>query len=125
MRITVQWDATVGVATIFHDQVRLAAPADVMQWDAQLSRQLASTMSRNGGKKFPILVCMDEITIAPAVADEYGRVAKRVITNYASRLARYGEPTLVRQIVAVEGMKKNFRANLFETRREALASVLA
>jgi hypothetical protein len=118
MKITVEWSEAEKVATIFHDNVLIATPEDVDEWKRQLYPQLEAITLRLG-KKPLVLVCIDGISIEPAVSVEYGKGAKYIGEVLSARLARYGNPAVVRAIIAKEAIKQGYKANLFETRDEA------
>ena len=124
MKIHVEWSQAEQVATIFHEDARITTAADIAEWKRQLFPQLAQLAGRIG-RKPPVLVCIDGISVDPAVADEYGKGAKHVVDELSAGLARYGQPARVRSIIAVEAAKKGYKANLFETRDEARRHILA
>lgn len=120
MEFDVQWDAEHGVARVSHTRLVLDSKAVVQAWRERLFSKLEAIRSKLGSK-FPIVVCIDNFMIRPKVADAYGRVVREMIERYATGVARYGEPSTVKQIIAVEAMKEGFRANLFENLEQAVA----
>jgi hypothetical protein len=114
MEFDIEWDADRGVATITHRHLVLDCKATVVRWRSELFAKLDELLAQRHGK-FPIIVCIDNFMIRPRVADDYGRVVREMIDRYATGVARYGEPSTVKQIIAVEAMKEGFRANLFES----------
>ncbi|MET0413566.1 MAG: hypothetical protein ABW217_19820 [Polyangiaceae bacterium] len=119
MDFDVQWDQEHGVARISHTRLVLDSKPVVQAWRERLFSKLEALRSKLGSK-FPIVVCIDNFMIRPKVADAYGRVVREMIERYATGVARYGEPSTVKQIIAVEAMKEGFRANLFETFEQAV-----
>lgn len=124
MKITVEWSEAEQVATILHDDARIATLEDVEEWKRQLFPQLEAIGARLG-KKPLVLVCIDGVSIDPAVAVEYGKGAKHIGEELSAKLARYGNPNAVRAIIAKEAVKQGYKANLFETREEARRYVTA
>lgn len=120
MEFDVQWDPEHGVARVSHTRLVLDSKAVVQAWRERLFSKLDAIRTKQGAK-FPIVVCIDNFMIRPKVADAYGRVVREMIERYATGVARYGEPSTVKQIIAVEAMKEGFRANLFETFEQAVA----
>jgi hypothetical protein len=119
MEFDVQWDPERNVARVSHTRLILDSKAVVQAWREQLFAKLDAIRAQQGAR-FPIVVCIDNFMIRPKVADAYGRVVREMIDRYATGVARYGEPSTVKQIIAVEAMKEGFRANLFETFEQAL-----
>lgn len=124
MKVTVEWSESEGVATVFHDNVHIATEADVEEWKGQLFPQLEALYERLG-KRPLVLVCIDGVKIEPAIAPEYGKGARHIGEVLSAKLARYGNPTVVRAIIAKEAVKQGYKANLFETREEAKRYLLA
>jgi hypothetical protein len=119
MKFDVEWDREREVALVKHVCLVLDSTSAVQAWREHLFARLDEIRSLQG-KKFPIVVCIDHFTIRPKVADAYGGVVREMIERYATGVARYGEPSTVKQIIAVEAMKEGFRANLFETFEQAV-----
>jgi hypothetical protein len=119
MEFDVQWDPEHGVARVSHARLVLDSKAVVQAWRERLFSKLDAIRTKQGAK-FPIIVCIDNFMIRPRVADAYGRVVREMIERYATGVARYGEPSTVKQIIAVEAMKEGFRANLFENFEQAV-----
>jgi hypothetical protein len=120
MEFVVEWDQRHEVALIKHTRLVLDSREVVRAWREHLFSELDAIRGLRG-KKFPIVVCIDNFMIRPKVADDYGRAVREMIQRYATAVARYGEPSTVKQIIAVEAMKEGFRANLFETFEQAVA----
>jgi hypothetical protein len=120
MEFEVEWDQEHELALVKHVSLVLDSKAAVQGWRERLFAKLEAIRSMRG-KKFPIVVCIDNFMIRPKVADAYGRVVREMLERFASGVARYGEPSTVKQIIAVEAMKEGFRANLFETFEQAIA----
>jgi hypothetical protein len=124
--LAVAWDETLGVAHVSHPcGLTLSSPEDVERWRAELFAKLAVIEGQHGGR-FPIVVCVDGMTIRPTVAEEYGRVARSYGERFASGIARYSRrPNGVGQIITVAAMKEGYRANLFGSKSDAVAHVLS
>ena len=123
MKITVEWSEAEHIATIFHEDVRIATMEDIAEWKGQVFPPLVEIAMRTG-KKPLVVVCIDGVSIDPAVADEYGKGAKYIAEQLSAGLARYGSAARVRSLIAKEAIKKGYKANLFETRDEARRHVL-
>lgn len=124
--LEVIWDDALGVAHVSHPRgLTLGTAAEVERWRVELFDKLTLIEGQRGGR-FPIVVCVDGMTIRPAVAEDYGRVASSYGQRFASGIARYSRrPNGVGQIITVAAMKVGYRANLFASKSEAVAHVLA
>ena len=124
--LAVVWDEALGVAHVSHPYgLLLGSLEEVERWRTELFTKLAAIEARRGGR-FPIVICVEGMTIRPAVAEEYGRVALSYQERFASGLARYNRrPNGVGQIITVAAMKAGYRANLFESKSAAVAHALA
>jgi hypothetical protein len=123
MEFDVHWDQEHGVVRVSYTHLVLDSKSVVHAWRERLFSELDALRVRLGSK-LPIVVCIDNFMIRPKVADAYGRVVREMIERYATGVARYGGPSTVKQIIAVEAMKEGFRANLFETSEQAIAYVV-
>jgi hypothetical protein len=124
--LEVTWDDALGVAHVSHPRgLTLATIAEVERWRAELFAKLTAIEGKRGGR-FPIVVCVDGMTIRPTVAEDYGRVARSYGERFASGIARYSRrPNGVGQIITVAAMKEGYRANLFASKSEAVTHVLS
>src|SRR5688572_19876384 len=123
---SVRWGEKVGVAFVSHPWgMTLGTLEDVERWRDEVFQKM-STIEKERGGKFPIVVCIDGVTIRPSVAEAYGRVVSSYAERFALGLARYiHRPNGVGQIVTVAAMKVGYRANLFTSRSAAIAHALA
>lgn len=96
----------------------LKTQADVVAWRDELVRSLELLHHAHG--EFALLICVDDVQIFPATAHEYGRVAQNVTRRFASRVARYGSPSLVRSIISAAAVNHAYPVNLFESRSQAV-----
>jgi len=124
--LQVHWDAAAGVALIAHPQgLLLGTPEEIERWRDELLVKLGTIEQQRGGR-FPIVVCLDGVTIRPNVAELYGEVVRTYAERFATGLARYSRrPNGVGQVVTVTAMKAGYKANLFTSRSEAIAHALA
>lgn len=124
--LAVRWEAALGVALVSHPQgLVLATSEEVSRWRVEVFEKLGALERQRGGR-FPIVVCVDNLTIRPGCAEEYGKVVRAYAGRFATGLARYTQrPNGVGQMITVAAMKEGFRANIFSTRREAVAQALA
>lgn len=120
-----RWDAGLGVALVSHPWgLVLGTHEEVGKWRAEVFEKLAVIEKQQGGR-FPIVVCVDGVTIRPSVAEEYGKVVRSYSERFATRIARYSQkPNGVGQMITVAAMKEGFRANLFTSKSEAVAQAL-
>jgi hypothetical protein len=123
--LQVYWDDAAGVAFVLHPQGLLLATLDeVGSWRDEVHAKLEEIQKARSGR-FPIVVCLDGVTIRPQVVAEYGVVVRGYAERFASGLARYSRRANgVGQMVAVAAMKEGFKANLFTSRSEAIAHAL-
>ena len=87
------------------------------------------------GGKFPLIVCIDGISLATCMGDRYSELAVLVAKRYASAIARYGTRSMTGRVVAVEAMRRalsmddpvgrarEYAANIFTNRDEAIAFI--
>ena len=120
-----RWDATLGVAFISHPWgLALGTLADIESWRVELFTKLAVIEQERGGR-FPIVVCVDGLTIRPSVAEDYGKIARAYSERFAKGLARYShKPNGVGQMITAVAMNGGFRANLFTSRSDAVSHAL-
>jgi hypothetical protein len=123
--LQVTWDDAAGVAFVQHPQgLVLETLEEVGAWRDEVYAKLEQIEKARGGR-FPIVVCLDGVTIRPHVVAEYGTVVRGYAERFASGLARYSRrPNGVGQMVTVAALKEGFRANLFTSRSEAIAHAL-
>lgn len=124
MRLSVTWHAADGVAELTHEQLILRTAADVAHWQELLSLRLSEIVKQTCQKLF-LLICIDGVDIDPSVADLYGAAARTVMDEYTRMTARYGAPSKIRRLIALEAVRKGYRVNLFESREEALTYLRA
>jgi hypothetical protein len=120
-----RWDAALGVALISHPWgLVLGTREEISQWRAELFEKLAVLEQQRGGR-FPIVVCVDGVTIRPSATEDYGKVVRSYSDRFATGVARYSQrPNGVGQMITVAAMKEGFRANMFTSKSEAVAQVL-
>ncbi|MEY2936204.1 MAG: hypothetical protein RL033_6953 [Pseudomonadota bacterium] len=123
--LQVYWDDAAGVAFVLHPQgLLLETLEEVGIWRDEVHAKLEGIQQARAGR-FPIVVCLDGVTIRPNVVAEYGIVVRGYAERFASGLARYSRrPNGVGQMVTVAAMKEGFKANLFTSRSEAIAHAL-
>lgn len=123
--ILARWDAGLGVALVSHPWgLALGSQEEIGKWRAELFEKLALIEKQQGGR-FPVVVCVDGVTIRPSVAEEYGKVVRSYSERFATSVARYSQkPNGVGQMITVAAMKAGFRANLFISKGEAVAHAL-
>jgi hypothetical protein len=122
--VRVTWEPVRGYAWIrYLEHIEVVDNQTLARWEAALRAQLDPILVGRGDK-FPCVISIDNMSVRPVVADDYGEMAKRLVANYASRHARYGRPSTVRTIVAVEALKNGVPANLFESLEDAVVYVL-
>ncbi len=117
MRIV--WQADEQLTEIFLDDVRLDDIGAIESWKSDVFRKLDALLARHG--RFPLLICVDGFSMNPELSENYGEFAKHVVTRYASRIARYGRPNLVRVLIATEAAKRHQSPNLFNSRDDAVS----
>jgi hypothetical protein len=124
--LLVSWDEALGVALISHPWgLTLGCPEELEAWRAELFAKLEGVEKARGGR-FPIVVCVDGLTIRPSIAQEYGKVARSYSERFAKGLARFSvRPNGVGQIITVAAMTEGYRANLFTNRGAAVAHALS
>ena len=116
--IAVEWLEAEGLAEARIEALDLRTSEDVDRWRTVLDEQLRAVHEEHG--RFALLVCVDNVRIAPQVANEYGKAVMEVVHQYVTETARYGSPGMVRALIAAEAIGKKFPANLFRNREEAL-----
>lgn len=122
--VKVTWEENRGYAWIrYLEHIEVIDLATLHHWEVALRTGLEPIRARRGGP-FPCVICIDNMSIRPRIADDYGVMARRLAQTYATRYARYGQPSTVRTIVAVEALKNEVPANLFERLEDAVDYVL-
>ena len=117
--LTVTWHERENLAEVTYQRMVLDGPQILDQWRRQLMSQLEA-IHRQLGRRFNLLVCIDELTIRASVADGYGETAKTVLSRLCPRIARYGMSSTVRPLIAAEALKMDYKANLFDNRAAAV-----
>jgi hypothetical protein len=118
--IDVRWDPVERVAEVTHPRpLELKRLTDVLMWRDEVQSQLSRVMEHAGGR-FAVLVCIDNLSIQPRVAEEYSQTVALYVRRFATTVARYGRPNAVAQLIAIKAQTGGYRANLFPTRAEAL-----
>lgn len=120
MQVRVNWIAEAGVVHVDYVDARIDSQHAIDEWEGLLFPLLDEMRDAHG--RVPIVVCIDNLYIAPAVADCYGKgLVARVTADYATCIARYGTNASVRSVIAVEAMRRKYSANIFDTREDAIA----
>lgn len=120
-----RWDTGLGVAMISHPWgLVLGTPEETGKWRTELFEKLAVIEQQQGGR-FPIVVCVDGLTIRPSAAEDYGKIVQSYAERFATCITRYSQkPNGVGQMITVVAMKEGFRANMCASKAEAVAQVL-
>lgn len=120
MRLELTYDNDVDAWTLRHDAVEISTPADIERWRSALDEELA----RLGGKRVYLLIDLDGFSLSPAIAHEYGKVAKRVMTDHALGVVRYGSDAgLTTTSIRVAAIVSRFPANIFPDRAAAVRAI--
>lgn len=124
MEAIIAWKPDDRVVDCVYRGAIINTPRRFQEWKELIFPQFDDALRQAGGR-FPLIVCIDELEIHPALASRYGMEVARVVgSKYATSIARYGHRTTVRAVIAVEAMRSDYKANLFERRSEAIQHVL-
>ena len=129
----VEWHEDDGVAEIRYEDTEISSHEDFERWREAVMKGLGNIRSRLG-RKFPLIVCIDELRIHKSVSEEYSALAKAVAAEHASAIARYGKrQPLTGAVIAVTAMRRAMEsgggpaeqtgANIFGDREAAVAFV--
>jgi hypothetical protein len=119
--ICVRWDGLQHLAEITHPNgLALAETSDVLALKNEVVAKL-SLLQTPERRLFPILVCIDGLSTHPGAVNDYSHAVTYYSKRFASAVARYGKPSTSGSLIAVGAMNEGYRANLFQTRHEAVA----
>src|SRR5262249_22818043 len=94
------------------------AKADIDEFYDEVDRRLEET-----GRRWYFVVNYAGCAIADDVWDHFGDRGKRSNTAYGLGTVRFGLSPSARQTIRARAMLAQFRANVFDTREEALAAL--
>jgi hypothetical protein len=120
MKLTLTHDPDVDAWFLTHDDVRIESASDIAAWREALLREL----EKLGGARAYILIDLAGFQLAPAMAEQYGKVAKTVVSQYALGIIRYGGDQAGRDLtttaIRLGAVLNRFPANVFPDRESAL-----
>ena len=117
MKLDLQYDSTCDAWTLRHENVVIRNAVDIEQW----KQQLMVLLERMGGERGYLLIDMHGFELDPEIADDYGAVAKQVVSNYVLGIVRYGvAPTTTNTSVRLQSVLLGYRANVEPDRMSAL-----
>jgi hypothetical protein len=122
MDLRLSYDGSLDAWVLTHDDVRIEREEDIEVWHSILLREL----QKLGGERAYILIDIAEFHLAPALAERYGKVAKRVISEHALGIVRFGhsDHDMTTTAIRLGAVLNRFPANVFPN-REAALEVLA
>ncbi|MEX1368559.1 MAG: hypothetical protein AB1Z98_35850 [Nannocystaceae bacterium] len=124
MRVDIQWRPDIGLATIDYDGAHIDTEPRFEEWKQQVLDGLRAIATERSGRKFPLVVGIDELRIVPALSERYGKEMVPVVSQWCEPIARYGTAANVRVIVSVEAMRGHYSANIFSDFDDAVRFVL-
>jgi len=95
-----------------------ASKEDIDDFYDEVDRRLATT-----GRSWYFLLDYTDCTIAAEMWDHFGARRKQSDGTYGLGTVRYGVSAPTRQMIRVRAMEERSRANVFETRADALAAL--
>jgi hypothetical protein len=119
MQLSLTHDADVDAWFLSHEDVRIETPADIDAWRDALMKEL----EKLGGQRAYILIDLGGFTLAPGMAEPYGKVAKTVVSQYALGVVRFGSDDgsdLTTTAIRLGAVMNRFPANVFPNREVAL-----
>ena len=117
VKLHLDYDQEHDVWTLRHEAVFIRDADDISQWRALLTEEFAKLE----GKRVYLLIDTDGFSLNPAVAEQYGGVAKMVVSTYAIGVVRYGaDSDLTQTAIRIGAIKNRFPANIFPSREVAL-----
>jgi len=117
MKVEVIWSEAEGVMCLVPQDVVLADAKSV-----QAFRDAIIPALRSCGRKVPLVICIDGMTIRPNGAQLYGEAAKDIL-SYTSAFARYGSPGMVQMMITTEALRNRLHSNIFQDRAAAVRFV--
>lgn len=137
MEVNVTWDKAREVAIVNYVDARIDSPSHYEEWTRKLLEEFDDILERYG-KKFPLMVCIDNLSFSPEFESRYGKeLAPLVAQKYASVIARFGANVPTKMVISnqavkrilehtsPESLKKEYGANVFQTEEDALVFVNA
>ncbi len=135
MDISVTWDSDLKLALVSYKESNVTDEASFEDWKTKLFAKLEEILQMTG-KKFPLVVNIDNVYISSDFEVRYGKeIAPVVAEKYASAIARYGSQMpnkimvsdqTVKRILEnnPEALKKEYASNIFNTKKEAIDFIL-
>ena len=117
MKLDLKYDSTCDAWTLRHENVVIRNAEDIGQW----KQQLMPLLGRMGGERVYLLIDMHGFELDPEIADEYGAVAKQVVSSHVLGIVRYGSAlTTTNTSVRLQSVIQGYRANVEPDRMSAL-----
>lgn len=113
-------DTTYDVVEAKFARVELFSPLDVLRW----RREVEGHLSRFG-RKVDLLIALDGLVVHPAASTSFGRERKEVLSRFTNRSFRYQGSMTTRASVLTTAQVFGAAANIYASREEALAALLA
>jgi hypothetical protein len=105
--------------TIRHREVHLATMADIAEWRTQLHRELTGAL---GGVRGALLIDLAGFSLAPALASQYGPVAKAIVDEFATAAIRFGPGgSLTNASIRTATIQNGFPSNICDNKQTAIA----
>jgi branched-chain amino acid transport system ATP-binding protein len=108
----------LGALDVDFSDIAFSSKQDIDEFYDEVDRLLEAT-----GRRWYFLVNYTGCTIADDVWDHFGERGKHSNSAYGLGTVRFGLSQSTRQVIRARAMLAQFRANVFDTREEALAAL--
>ncbi len=123
--VRVAWDERQALVLIEYPKpARIEDEAGIYAWEAALERRLSSLVERQG-RKIPAVIGIDNLWIAPKLERRYAELADKLISRWFSEVARWSTQAWQRSFFARANDARSLPSEVFDSREQAVARVLA
>lgn len=124
IELRVGWDEQTGVASIEYPRpTRIEDEATIYAWEAALERRVGPIVDEHGSK-VAVVICVDNLHVAPKLARRYTELADKVISRWFNTVARWSGSNERRQFFNRVNGERELPSEVFADRERALAHIL-
>ncbi|QRK10765.1 hypothetical protein JQX13_12235 [Archangium violaceum] len=119
-RMSFDYDEVHDVVTATFEDCILNNALDVARWRTEVEGHLSRFPS-----KVDLLINLDGLVVKYTAGRVFGRERTEVLARYTQRSFRYGGDEMTKMFVSTSGVINGAAVNVFNSRDEALAALLA
>ncbi len=94
--------------------------ADVLEW----RNQLFEGVKAFGGERVDMIIDINDFSLARSVIEEYGRTAKKIVSEHARSCIRYGAADCdTKAEILLQSVANRYPANIFPDRATAVEAI--